>query len=284
VRERKLHLLTNDIIFGEAPRWHESRLWFSDIKDHKVKAVDERGVLETVLVIDGDPSGLGWLPGGELLVVSMLDHRLLKWDTNVLSEVARVGEYCGGLLNDMVVDRFGRAYIGNIGFDPQVQPLQLNTTNLIRVDPNGLVKVVASEILCPNGMAITPDAKTLLVSQSASTDLLAFDLDGKGDLHNRRLYARLPEGVTYDGICIDAENAVWVASPTTNEFLRIKEGGRITDRIGSGDAIAVACMLGGADRRTLFCLTSNLPLHEASQLGDSQIQYVEVSVPGVGWP
>jgi sugar lactone lactonase YvrE len=284
VRNRELHLLTDNIIFGEGPRWHQGRLWFSDIKDHRVKAIDEKGNLETIVALDGDPSGLGWLPNGQLLVVSMLDHRLLRWDSNRLVEVANLSAFCGGLLNDMVVDSVGRAYIGNVGFDSEAIPLVLKTTNLMRVNPDGQACVVAADVMCPNGMAITPDGKTLLVAQSASTDLLAFDIDGNGDLHNRRIYATLPNGVTSDGICLDAENALWVACPTSNEFLRVKEGGVITDRIDSGNAAAVACMLGGEDRKTLFCLTSMASLHTANQLGDSQIFLTKVDIPGAGRP
>jgi sugar lactone lactonase YvrE len=153
----------------------------------------------------------------------------------------------------------------------------------MRVDSDGSIHVAADEVFCPNGMAITPDGKTLLVSQSTVQDLLAFDIDQHGNLSNRRVYTTLPEGATYDGMCLDAEGAIWVASPTSNEFLRMREGGEVADRIDSGKNLAIACMLGGPDRRTLFCLSSEAHLIEVTRLGQSRIDVITVDCPGAGW-
>jgi sugar lactone lactonase YvrE len=279
-----LQLLTDQLIFGEGPRWHAGKLWFSDIKDHAVKTVDAAGDVQVVLRMEQEPSGLGWLPDGRLLVVSMKDHRLLRHDPAGLVEVADLTRHCGGLANDMVVDAHGRAYIGNVGFDLDTHPPVLKTTNLVRVDPGGGVACVASDLMCPNGMAITADGRTLLVGQSTSCELLAFDIDGNGDLANRRVYGRLPEPAIADGLCLDAAGAVWVASPTTHEFLRMLPGGRITHRVGAGSRHAIACMLGGVERRTLYCITATKNLHEATTRGNAQISTVEVEVAGVGRP
>jgi sugar lactone lactonase YvrE len=281
---RRLKVLTDRLIFGEAPRWHAGRLWFSDIKDRAVKTVDETGHVHTAFRLTQMPSGLGWLPDGRLLVVSMRDHKLMRQDPEGWVEVADVSQYCGGLLNDMVVDDRGRAYIGNIGFDFEIRPMVFKSTNLVRVDPDGIVECVASDVMCPNGMAITPDGRTLLVGQSTRTELLAFDIDAHGRLSDRRVYGRLPAQATFDGLCLDAQSAVWVASPVSNEFLRMLPGGKISDRIDTGRWRAIACMLGGEHRRTLFCFTASKETHETDSMGDSRISTVEVDIPGAGWP
>jgi sugar lactone lactonase YvrE len=283
--ERKLETLVDGIVFGEAPRWHDGRLFFSDIKGHCVEAVNAAGKRETVLRLRGEPSGLGWLPDGRLLVVSMQDHRLLRVDPEGLCEVADLSAHCGGKANDMVVDARGRAYVGNIGFDLDAKPLAPRPTKLLRVDPDGSVNVAAQELWCPNGLAISADGGTLVAAESAAGRLAAFDVAVDGSLSRQRVFAALPEGAAPDGICIDAESAVWVASPTTREFLRVREGGEVMERIGTGERIAIACALGGPGRRTLFLVTSTtMSLAEAERGRFGRIETCEVAVPGAGWP
>jgi len=283
--ERRLELVADGIVFGEGPRWHAGRLFFSDIKDHAVKAVGPGRKLETVVRLPGEPSGLGWLPDGRLLVVSMEDHRLLRLDAGGLSEVADLSPHCGGRANDMVVDAHGRAYIGNIGFDLEAQPIAPRPTNLVRVDPDGAVHVAAREIWCPNGLAITADGSTLVAAESAAGRLTAFDVASDGALSRQRVFATLPQGAAPDGICVDAEDAVWVASPTTREFLRVRDGGELAERIPTGERIAIACALGGPGRRTLFLVTSQtMSLAEAVRSRGGRIEACEVAVPGAGWP
>lgn len=281
----KLETLVEGIVFGEGPRWHEERLFFSDIKARRVEAVDLRGRRETVARLDGEPSGLGWLPDGRMLVVSMQDHRLLRLDPDGLREVADLSSHCGGRANDMVVDAKGRAYIGNIGFDLDAQPLAPRPTCLLRVDPGGSVHVVARELWCPNGLAITSDGRTLVAAESAAGRLAAFDIAADGSLAGQRVFATLPEGAAPDGICVDAEDAVWVASPTTREFLRVRDGGVVSERIPTGERIAIACALGGPERRTLFLVTSTtMSLADAARGRFGRIETCEVAVPGAGWP
>ncbi len=283
--ERKLETLAEGIVFGEGPRWHEGRLYFSDIKAHRVEAVDLHGKRETVAQLRGEPSGLGWLPDGRMLVVSMQDHRLLRLDPEGLHEVADLSPHCGGKANDMVVDAKGRAYIGNIGFDLDAQPIAPRPTSLVRVDPDGSVHVAARELWCPNGLAITADGRTLVAAESAAGRLAAFDVAADGSLSDQRIFAALPEGAAPDGICVDAEDAVWVASPTTREFLRVREGGEVAERIGTGERIAIACALGGPARRTLFLVTSTtMSLAEALRGRFGRIETCEVAIPGAGWP
>ena len=284
---RRLELVADDIVFAEGPRWHAGRLFFSDIGDHAVKAVATGGKVEVVVRLpgEGEPSGLGWLPDGRLLVVSMEDHRLLRLDGRELALVADLSPHCGGKANDMVVDADGRAYVGNIGFDLEARPIEPRPTSLVRVDPDGSVHVAARGIWCPNGLAITADGRTLVAAESAAGRLAAFDRARDGALSRPRVFAPLPEGAAPDGICADAEGAIWVASPTTREFLRVREGGEIAERIPTGERVAIACALGGPARRTLFLVTSwTMSLVEAATARRGRIEACDVEVPGAGWP
>lgn len=278
-------LVADGIVFGEGPRWHEGAFWFSDIGAGVVRRVSPSGALETIVEVPGRPSGLGWLPDGRLLVVSMHEHRLLRLDPGGLALHADLSAWCGGDANDMVVDAKGRAYVGNIGFELERQPIEPRSTSLVRVDPDGSARAVADALMAPNGMALTPNGRTLIVGESGAACLTAFDVDTRGDLAHRRIYARLEPGGAPDGLCLDAEGAVWVASPTTRAFLRIREGGEITDRIPTGDRHAIACMLGGADRRTLYLVTApTMSIRSSIPLRAGRIESVEVAVAGAGHP
>jgi sugar lactone lactonase YvrE len=273
------------ILFGEGPRWHAGHFYFSDIGGKRVHRLSARGALETVVEVPQRPSGLGWRPDGTLLIVSMHDYRLMSFDGQTLREIADLSEWCGGPMNDMVVDAEGRAYVGNIGFDMEAQPLEVKSTHLVRVDLDGSARSVADDLVAPNGMVITPDGGTLIVGESGRACLTAFDLSPKGDLSGRRNYATLPGGAVPDGICLDAEGAIWSASPTTNEFVRIREGGDVLGRISSGGRPAIACMLGGEDRRTLYLITAPTASIESSiPLAAGRIETTRVAVPGAGRP
>jgi sugar lactone lactonase YvrE len=271
--------------FPEGPRWHDGRLWFSDMHARRVMAMDPGGQTSIICEVPNRPSGLGFLQEGRLLVVSMADHRLLVLDRDLgLREVADISAYVGGDANDMVVDAAGRAYIGNFGFDFAGGD-EFTTTALVRVDPNGQVTVVAEELAFPNGTVITPDGKTLVVAETFARKLTAFDIAEDGSLSGRRAWADLGRA-TPDGICLDEEGAIWVASPTTAECLRVREGGEVTDRIAMpGGRGAYACMLGGEDRRTLYICTSEGDEADR-QAGRSRgwIEEVRVDVPGAGLP
>src|SRR5262245_27583813 len=170
----KLDVLLDGLKFGEGPRWHEGRLWFSDFYTHRVAAVDLEGRDETIVEVPQRPSGLGWLPDGTLLVVSMLDRRLLRFDGKALRVHAELTSLAGGLCNDLVVDSAGRAYVGNFGYDRHNDAPSKNT-RIIRVDPDGRAQAVGTELHFPNGMVISPDGRTLIVAETFAHRLSAFD-------------------------------------------------------------------------------------------------------------
>ncbi len=273
--------LLDGLRFPEGPRWHDGRLWFSDMHAGRVLAVDLDGKVETIATVPQQPSGLGWLPDGRLLVVSMQDQKLLRLDPDGLVEAADLSGVATHFCNDMVVDARGRAYVGNFGFDLHAGQSPVGT-KLALVDPDGRVRVAAEDLLFPNGTVITPDGRTLIVGESFGARLTAFDVAEDGSLSGRREWARMERAVP-DGICLDAEGCIWVASPIGGHVLRLREGGEVTHRI-EVEHEAFACMLGGPERRTLFLCTA--AESDPAKTGDrrGRIECVEVEVPGAGLP
>jgi sugar lactone lactonase YvrE len=281
---RALKTVLDGLAFPEGPRWRDGRLWFSDMHAHEVVAMAPDGARETMFSHDGPVSGLGWLPDGRMLVVSMLDRRLLRIEPDGRAALhADLGGVATGNCNDMVVDAAGRAYVGNFGVGyPDVAKIQ--PAKLARVDPDGRVSVAAEGLLFPNGAMITPDGKTLIVGETFGGGMTAFDIAGDGSLSNRRDWGRLTQGAVPDGACLDAEGAVWVASPTTNDVIRLKQGGEVLERITAGQG-CFACMLGGADRKTLYVLTSaGSDPAECAEKRTGRIEAVQVEAPGAGLP
>ena len=291
---KTLKVLLEGLRFPESPRWHDGRLWFSDMHSRRVMAVDLDGRAETIVELETRPSGLGWLPDGRLLIVSMEDHRVLRLDRGGPVALADCSAFASFLSNDMVVDAQGRAYVGNFGFDIFTAPVRPRTTSLALVHPDGRVARAAADLMFPNGTVITPDGKTLIVGESYAARLTAFDIAPDGSLGNRRVWARLgrtddplserPLPPVPDGIGLDAEGAIWVAAPTTREVLRVVEGGAITDRIPVSTT-AYACMLGGPSGRTLFVCTA--AEHDPSRTNETRagrIECCEVTVPHAGMP
>jgi sugar lactone lactonase YvrE len=240
------------LAFPEAPRWHAGALWFSDFYDQRVVRAEPDGSLRTVVALAGDqPSGVGWLPDGRLLVVGMRKRQLLMVEEGRVTVAAELANLAPGDCNDMLVDPLGRAYIGNFGFDLHARA-PFAPTVLLMVPPGGAARVVAEDLHFPNGMALTPDGRTLIVAESYGKRLSAFDVRADGTLQGRRPWAEFEEkGVAPDGICLDADGAVWMASPVSREVLRVKEGGEITHRVATPEQ-ATACALGGGDGRTLY--------------------------------
>lgn len=276
-------VVVEGLCFPEAPRWREGSLWFSDMLDHKVLRLGADGSAQVVAEVPQQPSGLGWLPDGRLLVVSMRDRRLLRLEAGGLVPVADLSALAPFHCNDMVVDAAGGAYVGNFGFDlPAGAPPA--PTVLVRVEPDGRARIVASDLLFPNGCVITPDGGTLIVAETFGARLTAFSVAADGTLSNRRTWAELP-GTSPDGICLDAEGAVWVASPVSRAVLRVREGGQITHRVNV-ERQAIACMLGGEDRCTLYVATGHVSFDaaKARRYRSGRIECVRVPVPGAGLP
>ena len=288
-------MVADGLYFGEGPRWHDGELWFSDFYDHTVKAMTPDGTLRTALEIDGQSSGLGWLPDGRLLYVSMLDRRLMRVDADGPVEHADLSGIATYHCNDMVVDATGRAYVGNFGFDLDGELAARGVESVLaehvaaklaRVDPDGSVHVAAEDMHFPNGSVITPDGRTLIVAETFGLRLTAFTIADDGTLHDRRIWADLGFRAP-DGICLDAEGHVWVANPLAPECMLVAEGaegGDIIDVVDTGSP-CYACMLGGADRSTLYMLTAtNSTAEAASAARTGRVMAVDVEVPGAGRP
>ena len=275
-------ILLEGLLFPEGPRWHDDRLWFSDMQGLHVMTVDIKGQSEKIVEVKNSPSGLGWLPDGRLLVVSMTDRRLLRLDPGGLVEIANLGELASFHCNDMVVDKLGRAYIGNFGFDLAAN-MPVEPAEIVLVTPDGTARVVAEELYFPNGSVITPDDQTLIVAETWGNCLTAFDIEPDGALKNRRTWARLPE-VYPDGICLDRDGAIWVTAPHPGEVIRVQEGGNITRRF-KVTTKPYACMLGGPERRMLFiCTAGSSDPNEARAESNGKIEFIEVEVTGAGRP
>lgn len=278
-----LMVLLDTLAFPEAPRWHDGQLWFSDMHAHRVMTVESSGRSATIVKVPGQPSGLGWLTDGRLLVVSMTDRRLLRLDEDgTLREHADLSQLASFHCNDMVVDGDGNAYVGNFGFD-LVAAAPQQPAEIILVTAGGQAQVAARDLKFPNGTVITPDGRSLIVAESFGACLTAFTIEPDGSLSDRRVWAELPE-TTPDGVCLDSEGSIWVASPATREVLRVREGGEIMRRVTTADP-PFACMLGGMDRRALFVLTApTFHPEECRAKRGGQIATLRVDVGGAGFP
>lgn len=278
-------VILDDLVFPEGPRWRDGALWFSDMHDHRVVRLDPTtGVVTTVVEVPTQPSGLGWLPDGRLLVVSMTDRRVLRLeDDGSLVEHANLWELAPWHCNDMVVAPNGRAYVGNFGFD-MYGDAKAQRTNIVAVEPDGSARSVAEDLGFPNGMVVTPDGNTLIVGESFGGRLTAFTIAPDGSLRDQRVFAAL-DGAVPDGICLDVEGAVWVACPLSHRVLRVAVGGAVLDEIAFAHTGTFACTLGGDDGRTLFvCTAATHDPHEAPTLRSGRIEAVRVDVPGTGSP
>lgn len=275
------------LYYGEGPRWHDGRLWYSDFYDAAVFSVAEEGEPRREVDVPTRPSGLGWLPDGRLLVVSMTDRSLLRREPDgALVRHGDLSPWATWHANDMVVDSRGRAYVGNFGFDLDgffEQRVDPTTASLVRVDPDGTAHEAATALSFPNGTVLFPDERTMVVAETFALQLTAFDVGSDGTLSNRRTWAAL-EGCAPDGICLDADGCVWVANAIGAECRRVAEGGEVVGRVVTSQP-CFACMLGGSDRRTLFCCTApTAHASEAEEARKGRIERAEVEAPGAGLP
>lgn len=274
-------ILVDKLFFAEGPRWRDDKLWFSDMHAQKVLKVDPNGTVETVVELaDDQPSGLGWLPNGDLLIVAMTKKQVLRFDGNALTVHADLSSLASHYCNDMVVDHVGRAYVGNFGFDLH-NGAEQTAAELICVEIDGSARCVDNELIFPNGAVITPDDKTLIVAETFAGRLTAFDILANGDLTNKRTWAELPQGAVPDGICLDAGGGIWSASPTSNNCIRQIEGGEVTHNIEL-ERGAFACMIGGDN---LYILTSTVSTPtECRATQDARIEVYPAPFPAAGLP
>ena len=247
-------LVVDGIDFGEGPRWHLGRLWFSDFYQGTISSVGHDRERRVEVEWAGRPSGLGWLPDGRLLFVSMLDRRVMRREADgTIVEHGDLDGIATGHCNDMVVGLQGNAYVGNFGFDFENGEAPAAATLAI-VWADGTVTAAADDLLFPNGSVITDDGSTLIVGESMGARYSAFTITRDRGLTDRRIWAEVP-GMAPDGCTIDAEGAIWFADAFGKQVVRVREGGEITDQVPTSDDV-YACMLGGPDGRTLFALTA----------------------------
>jgi sugar lactone lactonase YvrE len=273
--------LLSGLVMGEAPRWREGRLWCTDMGAGEVLAIDLDGTSEIIARV---PSlGLGFLPDGRLLIVSMRDGLLLRHEPDgSLVTHADLTSLSRRPWNDLVVDGRGNAYVNNIGFDfpgGQFTPAGI----IALVTPDGAVRRVADGLSFPNGMAVTPDNSTLIVAESYGARLTAFDIAADGSLTRQRVWAPL-DGAHPDGICLDAEGAAWYADVPARRCMRVREGGEALQTVEL-DRGCFACALGGTDQRTLFIVAAEFPVAvTGAGARTGQVLIVEAPAPGAGWP
>ena len=304
--------LIDGLYFGESPRWHNDRLWYSDFYDKAVKSVDLKGDARLEVQLDEQPSGLGWLPDGRLLVVCMESLTLKRLEKKEFKEKefekkelekklsektslvlhADLSQYSKYLCNDMVVDKQGNAYVGNFGFnlDVAMQTRGVEAVfaehpkaNIVKVTPQGDVSIATGGMSFPNGSVITPDGKTVIVAETLGLCLTAFDIVENGELKNRRIWAATGSKVP-DGICINADGHIWIANAVGHECVLIAEGGEVLEIVKTSQN-CYACMLGAEDGKTLFMLTaqsSDAGVAGASRSG--KIEVTKVASPGGGYP
>jgi sugar lactone lactonase YvrE len=280
-------ILMTGIAFGESPRWHDGRLWFADWGGRELIAVDPDGDSEVMLSLDFpsfQPICIDWLPDGRLLIVSAHAGLLLRRERDgSLVTHADLSRLTDRGWNEIVVDGRGNAYVNGGGFDLMAGE-EFAPGIVALVNPDGSARQVADGIAFPNGMAVTPDNSTLIVAESYANKLTAFDIGPDGSLSDGRVWADLDGGFP-DGICIDAEGAVWYADVPNKRCVRVREGGEVLQTIEL-DRGCFACMLGGTDKRTLFLMAAEWrgPANMAEGARTGQVLTVEARAPGVGWP
>ncbi|HLR84076.1 MAG TPA: SMP-30/gluconolactonase/LRE family protein [Nocardioidaceae bacterium] len=291
---RHIEVFADGFSYLDSPRWYDGRLWVSDFYTPAVLAVDTDGSIEHVAEVAAQPSGLGWLPDGRLLIVSMRDHRILRrepsGDLVTHADLAPLDP--SGHLNDMVVTPFGRAYVGEFGFDLMGGD-PIRTTRIYCVEPDGEASVVANDMLFPNGMVLLTDS-TLLVAETFGDRITAFDSGTDGSLYNRREWIRFGQppatddvgvhlrnaNVAPDGMCADIDGSIWVADGAHNRVLHVYRSGDVLEEISTGELGVYACMLGGHDGRTLFmCAAPSFYEHERAHAREGLLLTTRVEVP-----
>ncbi len=281
---RQVEIFHGGLDFGEGPRWHQGRLWVSDFFQHQVLSFGPDGEPRVEVELDDQPSGLGWLPSGELLVVAMRSRQVRRVDGDGQVHLhADLSSIATAAANDMVVDGNGNAYVGNFGFDIEAEHPARRLADLALVRPDGTVEVAATGLKFPNGSVITPDGGTLIVGESTGARYLAFDIGDDARLTNQRVWADVP-GHGPDGCALDADGRIWMADASGSGCHRVAEGGEIVDTVVASQPV-FACALGGVDRRTLYLITAPaFGTAVCAGKGLGRVETTVVDVPGAGWP
>lgn len=274
--------LVEGLAFPEGPRWYDGRLWFTDQHARSIYSLETDGTLQQVAATDDLPGGLGWLPDGSLLVVYMTRRHIMRLVDDRLDVYADLSRLASFHCNDMVVDAGGGVYVGNFGFDLH-GGAPVSPAEIIRVDTDRSTRVAARDVTFPNGSVITPDDEQLLVAETFAHRISTFPLQGDGTLGDRAIWADLGEQ-TPDGICLDEEGVLWIASPGTSTLTRMTRDGTVLARCDTRGT-PYACMLGGPDRRTLYvCTAETDDPATAAQRRTGRIEQVRVAVAGSGLP
>jgi sugar lactone lactonase YvrE len=265
--------------FPESPRWHANLLWVSDMFGYRVLTTDASGTARTVAEFDDSPSGLGFLPEGAPILALRNSRQIVQLNAGCIRPYLDLVPTGAVSLNDMVVDGTGRAFVGCI---MRADRGESQSDQIVSFDADGSSRAAAVNLAAPNGMAISPDDRTLIVAATWQRQLVAMTVREDGVLIDRRPHAIL-SGATPDGICMDAEGAIWLGGLASGQFLRVTPDGHVTDAVDVGDQWAIACVLGGADRTTLFMTVSKTswPVDDKTR---GCILAVDVEIPGVGWP
>ena len=278
-----IRIVLENLVFPECPRWRHDSLWFADCHDGKVINMEPEGTVRAAFDVPGGPAGIGWLPDGDLIVVSIADLCIYRRGKDgVLQRHADLSGHFRHHANDMVVDRAGNAYVGEVGFHPDEEA---RSTCVLLVRPDGSVEVAANDMMTPNGSVITNDHRTMVVAESRQRRLTAFSIASDGTLQDRRVFAQLGLDQVPDGICLDAQGCIWVASPRARSVLRVDANGTVVQSIATGELKPYACMLGGDDRRDLFvCMAADHDPAGTRRDRRGAIGVISVEVPGAGYP
>ncbi len=290
--ESDFRVAVDGLHFAEGPRWNDGYLWFSDMFGHRVLRHQPGGPTEEVVAVPGDrPSGLGWLPDGRLLVVAMKSRMLLRLDgPGRLAVHADLSDVCRGFANDMVVSADGTAYVGDSGLPEFGQPGERQPGQVLRVRPDGGVSTVADDLAVPNGCALSEDDRTFILVEAHAGRITAFDVSPSGDLIRRRPFAVIQaepgaSSVHPDGMCLDAEGAIWVCEITERRVMRIREGGEVVWTIPFRVRTPIACVLGGEDRKSLYvCASGGGGPTDLARSKTGAVVVAAVDIPGAGRP
>jgi sugar lactone lactonase YvrE len=269
--------------YFEGPRWHSGRLWFVDCMERTLLSIDVSGKREQHAKFEDDtPCGLGVLPDGKLIVLTMFRKRLMTYADGELSLYADLSGIATGTIDDMIVDGVGRAYVGDLGFNLPPPPDRGPVGRIILVTPEGETRIVADGLRFPNGIAVSADNRRLVVAEMDGECLADYDVEANGSLNFRGRFGTMKSP---DGICLDRDEAVWVASFDEDAFIRINRDGRELRRLEVPGRRAIACVLGGPERRTLFCLSAaTSPEELRHRKSSARIDTVVVEIPGAGNP